>query len=89
MFPWQQTKQDGIKKLALSGLAQAAMDPLSSNTDTQKLSLQTTEPSTTSDNKEERILARRQRIQTKMESDRRAALGEESPKVRHNEFISC
>ncbi len=39
------------------------------------------EPSTSSDVKEERILARRKRIQAKIDADRRAALGEEPQKV--------
>ncbi len=39
------------------------------------------EPCTSSDVKEERILARRKRVQAKIEADRRAALGEEPQKV--------
>ena len=45
-------------------------------------SSQTAEPSTNSDVKEERILARRKRIRAKIEADKRAALGEEPQKVR-------
>ncbi len=40
------------------------------------------EPSTSSDIKEERILARRRRIQAKIEADRRAELGEEPQNVK-------
>ncbi len=39
------------------------------------------EPSTSSDVKEERLLARRKRVQAKIEADRRAALGEEPQNV--------
>lgn len=42
------------------------------------------EPTTASDVKEERILARRKRVQIKIEADRRAALGEEPQEVRRD-----
>ena len=46
------------------------------------------EPSTSSDVKEERILARRKRIQAKIKADRRAALGEEPQKVAIFELVT-
>lgn len=57
------------------------MDP-SSSAVPEDSSSHITEPSTNSDVKEERILARRKRVRTKIEADKRAALGEEPQKVR-------